>query len=179
MTTAEKPLFHDTELPILTDHIQKISMIGQPLLSQGQVTEPLVICENLWISSKIYSAGGERHLHYHPDNDHCFFVLQGTMAVWDGDGNRTDLVAYEGMVIPANVAYKFECTSTDQNLVILRMAGSAFNYYQLREKWGRGAVSAEKENEGQGGEGEYRHEAPSATNAVRPVESGKYFMVDD
>jgi quercetin dioxygenase-like cupin family protein len=177
MTTVEKPLFHETDLPILKDHLQKISMIGRPLLSQGQVTEPLVICENLWISSKIYSAGGERHLHYHPDNDHCFFVLQGTMAVWDENGNRTDLKAYEGMVIPANVAYKFECTSTDQNLVILRVAGSAYNYYKLREMWGRGAVSAAKENAGHG-EGEYRHEAPSGTNAVQPVESGKYFMVD-
>lgn len=121
------------EPEILRDHLEKFTMRGLPLLSGGAVTQPLVICENLWLSSKVYSEGGENALHTHSNDDHAFFILAGRARFFDGDGGEIEVGPLEGILIPSGVAYRFQSVPPE-NLVILRMAGAEDDYYTLRAR---------------------------------------------
>ena len=98
------------------------SMRQLPLLQQGTTYDPLATAENLWLSIKVYASGGENALHAHGGEDHAFIVLQGKASFAFGDG-RTEVVGVnEGVMIPKNVAYKFEADEAE-NLVLLRVGG--------------------------------------------------------
>ena len=130
MTMSEKVKL---EPEILRGHAEKFTMRGLPLLSGGAVTQPIVLCENLWLSSKVYSEGGENALHAHEGDDHAFFVLAGRAKFFDGNGGETEVGPLEGILIPRGVLYRFQSIPPD-NLVILRMAGSDDDYYTLRAR---------------------------------------------
>ena len=100
----------------------KFTMNGLQLLSTGQVTEKLVVGENLWLHSKVYSRGGENALHAHVHEDHAFFVLQGGVEFAFGDGSTQRAGKFEGIFIPKGSMYKFEAQG-GENLVMLRMGG--------------------------------------------------------
>jgi quercetin dioxygenase-like cupin family protein len=106
-------------------------MRGLPLLSGGAVTQPLAIAENLFLSSKVYSEGGENALHAHQNDDHAFFVLAGRARFFDDAGGEIEVGSLEGILIPRGVSYRFQSIPPD-NLVILRMAGAEDDYYTLR-----------------------------------------------
>ena len=126
------------EQRILQGRMCKFSMRGSPLLLAGAVTKPLVICENLWLSSKVYCEGGENALHAHASDDHAFFVLAGRARFFDGNGDVDEIGALEGMLIPRRTLYRFQSVPPE-NLVIFRMAGAEADYFTLRAENGRHA----------------------------------------
>ncbi len=101
----------------------KFSMRGLPLLSEGASFDALATAENLWLSVKVYSSGGENALHIHPLEDHAFVVLQGRGTFHFGDGSTRDVVQYEGVMLPKGVAYRFEADERE-NLVLLRIGAA-------------------------------------------------------
>ena len=105
------------------DSAVKFSMRGLPLLSSGASFDPLSCAENLWLSVKVYSSGGENALHQHPAEDHSFVVMQGRATFHFGDGSAQTVQQFEGVMIPKGVLYKFEA-SPEQNLVLLRIGGA-------------------------------------------------------
>lgn len=101
----------------------KFSMRGLPLLSQGASFDPVATAENLWLSVKVYSSGGENSLHTHTVEDHAFVVLQGRATFHFGDGSSFVALPYEGVMLPKGTSYRFEA-SEDENLVLLRIGGA-------------------------------------------------------
>ena len=101
----------------------KFSMRGLPLLSEGASFDALATAENLWLSVKVYSSGGENALHIHPLEDHAFVVLQGRGTFHFGDGSTKEVVQYEGVMLPKGVAYRFEADERE-NLVLLRIGAA-------------------------------------------------------
>lgn len=101
----------------------KYSMRNEPLLTQGATTRPLAHADNLWLGVKVYCGGGENALHAHRIEDHAFTVLQGCATFYFGDGSSCTVKAFEGVMIPKGVMYRFEA-GTEENLVLLR-AGAA------------------------------------------------------
>jgi len=101
----------------------KYTMRGTQLLSGGMTTIPKASADNLWIHSKVYSCGGENDLHAHPDEDHTFFVLQGTANFEFGDGSALSVENFEGVLIPKGTLYRFTAAE-EQNLVMLRIGGA-------------------------------------------------------
>ena len=104
------------------DEAVVFSMRNLPLLKQGTTYDPLATAENLWSSIKVYASGGENALHSHGGEDHLFIVLQGEATFTFGDGRTSRLGVHEGVMIPKNVAYKFEADEAE-NLVLLRVGG--------------------------------------------------------
>jgi mannose-6-phosphate isomerase-like protein (cupin superfamily) len=95
---------------------------GLPVLSDGTITVPLAVSENLWVHAKVYSEGGENSLHCHPKEDHGFVVLQGSATFVDAHGTETVVGVFDGILIPKGVLYRFE-SGGGENLVMLRFGG--------------------------------------------------------
>jgi mannose-6-phosphate isomerase-like protein (cupin superfamily) len=108
--------------PEMATGAQKFSMRGAPLLSSGASYDALSSTDNLWLSLKVYSSGGENALHYHSQEDHAFVVLQGRATFHLGDGSTIEALPYEGVMLPKNTVYKFEA-GEEENLVLLRIGG--------------------------------------------------------
>jgi mannose-6-phosphate isomerase-like protein (cupin superfamily) len=103
--------------------ISKFSIRHTPLLASGISTDPLAISDNLWIHAKVYAAGGENGLHFHPEEDHAFFVLQGR-AVFEGEnGDKTEVGPFDGVLLAKGTRYRFQSVS-EENLVMLRIGGA-------------------------------------------------------
>src|SRR5665213_337103 len=68
----------------------KFSMRGLPLLSDGASFDALATADNLWLSVKVYSSGGENALHKHTVEDHAFVVLQGRGTFHFDDGSKSE-----------------------------------------------------------------------------------------
>ena len=98
-------------------------MRGLPILSQGASFDAVATAENLWLSVKVYSSGGENSLHTHPIEDHAFVVLQGKATFYFGDGSTCEAVAFEGVMLPKGSFYRFQA-SEEENLVMLRIGGA-------------------------------------------------------
>jgi mannose-6-phosphate isomerase-like protein (cupin superfamily) len=109
---------------VATDKAVLFSMRNLPLLEQGTTYDPLATAENLWVNIKVYASGGENALHSHGGEDHAFIVLQGKATFTFGDGRTSVVGQYEGVMIPKNVAYKFEADQSE-NLVLLRVGAGA------------------------------------------------------
>jgi mannose-6-phosphate isomerase-like protein (cupin superfamily) len=101
----------------------KFSMRGMPLLSEGASFDALATAENLWLAVKVYSSGGENALHIHTVEDHAFVVLQGRGTFYFGDGSTSEVIQYEGVMIPKGIAYRFEADEKE-NLVLLRIGAA-------------------------------------------------------
>jgi len=90
------------------------------LLEKGRSNTPLARTDNMWATLKVYASGGENGLHTHPNEDHTFFVLQGSARYYDADGGHTDVGRHEGIMLPAGAYYWFEATSKEP-LVLVRI----------------------------------------------------------
>lgn len=98
------------------------SMRNLPLLEQGTTYDSLATAPNLWLSIKVYASGGENALHAHRAEDHAFIVLQGKATFTFGDGSQREVGQHQGVMLPRDVAYKFEA-DVKENLVLLRVGG--------------------------------------------------------
>ncbi len=99
------------------------SMRNLPLLEQGTTYDSLATAPNLWLSIKVYASGGENALHAHRAEDHAFVILQGSATFTFGDGTQRVVGQHEGVMLPREVAYKFEADAKE-NLVMLRVGGA-------------------------------------------------------
>ncbi len=73
---------------------------------------------------KVYASGGENALHSHGGEDHAFIVMQGAATFTFEDGRTSYVKAFDGVMIPKNVKYKFHADEAE-NLVLLRVGGGA------------------------------------------------------
>jgi mannose-6-phosphate isomerase-like protein (cupin superfamily) len=106
---------------------KRFTVKGAPLLSEGQTMVSLAEAQQLWIHLKVYADGGENNLHFHPVEDHAFFVLAGEADFRNEEGEVARVGRYEGIMIPRGVVYAFR-SSGGENLVMLRMgAGNSDN----------------------------------------------------
>lgn len=112
--------------PVMASGPSKFSMRGLPLLSQGASFDALASADNLWLSVKVYSSGGENALHQHRTEDHAFVVLQGRATFHFGDGSSCEAHPFEGVMLPKGALYKFEA-GEEENLVLLRIGGAQRN----------------------------------------------------
>ena len=90
------------------------------LLKKGRTNTHLAATENMWLTLKVYASGGENGLHTHTNQDHSFFVVQGSARFYDENGNTTDVNKLEGIMLPAGAYYWFEATSKEE-LVLFRV----------------------------------------------------------
>jgi mannose-6-phosphate isomerase-like protein (cupin superfamily) len=127
-TISISPTGEKREPGIATSPV-KFSMKGLPLLSSGATVNPLGTTENLWLSVKVYSRGGENMMHAHGIEDHAFVVLQGKATFKFGDGSSCEVTPYEGILIPKKVLYNFQA-GEEENLVLLRIGAA-----QRSEGW--------------------------------------------
>jgi mannose-6-phosphate isomerase-like protein (cupin superfamily) len=102
---------------------KRFSMRGLPMLSQGTSFDPLATAENLWLSVKAYSSGGENSLHAHTVEDHAIVVLQGRATFHFGDGSSCEVLPFEGVMIPKRTRYRFQAAE-EENLVLLRIGAA-------------------------------------------------------
>jgi mannose-6-phosphate isomerase-like protein (cupin superfamily) len=110
-----------------------------PLLAEGRSDTLVASTDLLRIRLKVYASGGENVLHHHTNEDHSFVVLQGQATFHIGEDDKVRVVgAYEGVMIPRNVAYWFQSTGAD-NLVMLR-SGAAEEWHDKARLGGDGKL---------------------------------------
>ncbi len=112
-----------TNTPIGTTGASMFSMHGTPLLSDGASYDGLAAAENLWLSLKVYSSGGENAFHAHTQEDHAFVVMQGRGTFHFPDGSTQDVIQFQGIMLPKGVNYRFEADEAE-NLVLLRIGAA-------------------------------------------------------
>jgi mannose-6-phosphate isomerase-like protein (cupin superfamily) len=138
------------------DDVATFTMLGTPLLSEGQSQTLIALAPQLWLHAKVYARGGERVLHAHPNEDHAFFLLQGRATFETERGEPFEVGPYEGVMIPRGVRYAFECVGDDA-LVILRIGSGEQN-----QKMADGRVAATMPTVGRPDEGRHHVEIPGA-----------------
>ena len=109
--------------PSIAKDAVKFSMRGLPLLSDGASFDPVATADNLWLSVKVYSSGGENALHAHMVEDHAFVVLQGKATFHFEGGGTCEALPFEGVMLPKGVMYRFEA-GVEENLVLLRIGAA-------------------------------------------------------
>ncbi|MES2975487.1 MAG: cupin domain-containing protein [Pseudomonadota bacterium] len=102
----------------------KFSMRNLPLLEGGATMELLGLAPMLWAHSKVYSGGGENALHSHEIEDHVFLILQGRATFHFGDGSTTDVGAFDGVMVPRGIKYRFHADESAGNLVMFRVGAA-------------------------------------------------------
>jgi mannose-6-phosphate isomerase-like protein (cupin superfamily) len=112
-----------THAPVGGTGASIFTMTGAPLLSEGASFDGLAAAENLWLSLKVYSSGGENAFHAHTLEDHAFIVLQGRATFHFPDGTTQDVTKFQGVMLPKGVAYRFEADEAE-NLVLLRVGAA-------------------------------------------------------
>ena len=75
--------------------------------AEGASFDGLAAAENLWLSLKVYSSGGENAFHAHTVEDHAFVVLQGCGKFYFPDGTSQLVSRFEGIMIPKGIYYRF------------------------------------------------------------------------
>ncbi len=123
MDTVDLPGVGPKTEDLGTSGAKKFSMRGMPLLSEGTTFDALATAENLWLSVKVYSSGGENSLHYHTLEDHAFVVLQGRATFDFGDGSSCEATQFEGIMLPKGAVYRFQA-GEEVNLVMLRIGAA-------------------------------------------------------
>lgn len=103
----------------------KFSLRNLPLLEGGATMELVGLAPMLWAHSKVYSSGGENALHSHDIEDHVFLILQGRATFYFGDGSSTQARAFEGVMVPRGVKYRFHAHEAEGNLVMFRVGAAA------------------------------------------------------
>ncbi len=125
----ETPMNMEIKPPVARNHpvgetgASKFTMRGLPLLSEGASFDALANAENLWLSAKVYSSGGENALHIHTLEDHAFVILKGKATFHFADGTQQEAIQFEGVMIPKGIAYRFEA-DPGENLVLLRVGAA-------------------------------------------------------
>lgn len=112
-----------THAPVGETGATMFSMHGTPLLSEGASFDGLATAENLWLSLKVYSSGGENAFHAHTKEDHAFVVMQGKGVFHFPDGATQVVTQFEGIMIPKGIHYRFEADEAE-NLVLLRVGAA-------------------------------------------------------
>ena len=115
---------HPTTVKSKTESKLEVFSLTVPYLSAGRITSLLAKTENLRIHTKVNAEGGENAVHTHTDEDHAFIVLEGEVTFFDKEGNGTTLKAFQGIMIPRGVYYRYLNTGPG-NLIVLRVAASA------------------------------------------------------
>jgi mannose-6-phosphate isomerase-like protein (cupin superfamily) len=94
--------------------------VKTPLVQRGGSHRmPLAKTDNIQIVSMCYTEDGEDRMHYHPNEDHGFFVLKGAIIVMEPGGKETRLGPYQGVLMPAEHYYSF-ISEGDEPVVLLR-----------------------------------------------------------
>jgi len=107
----------------------KTFQVRAPILANGTMRDFYVETDHFRFGvvsvSPTYPDGrprGEEELHYHPEEDHAFLVLQGRARFSFQD--RPDVVVspWEGIFLPREFVYAF-VVEGDEGLVMLRASG--------------------------------------------------------
>ena len=105
-----------------TDEIEpQIFQVKTQLLSKGRSDYMLAQTEGMSIRIKCYATGGENVLHTHPGQDHTFIVLAGKAKFYGVNGEVTELVKNQGILIPEGF-YHYFSSCGEEALVMLRIA---------------------------------------------------------
>jgi len=90
------------------------------LPEQGRTNIVLGATRTLSVVLKTYASGGENELHAHTNEDHMFYILQGS-ATFHGPNGETRVVRQnEGIVLPCGSFYSF-VADENEPLVMLRV----------------------------------------------------------
>lgn len=119
------------------------------MLDQGRTDTVLAATEDLSVRLKVYASGGENELHSHVDEDHVFVLLQGSARFYGPEGETVDLGPNQGMMMPKGMFYRFNATSTDECLVMLRIGTPNFQKQAKEDRMGmdgKPLVGDSKEN---------------------------------
>jgi mannose-6-phosphate isomerase-like protein (cupin superfamily) len=90
------------------------------LPDQGRTNIVLGATQTLSVVLKTYASGGENELHAHTNEDHMFYILQGS-ATFHGPNGETRVVSKNrGILLPRGSFYSF-CADENEPLVMLRV----------------------------------------------------------
>lgn len=92
-----------------------------PIPERGNDRTYLAHTDRMWLFLNVYGPDdGENKLHTHTNEDHAFVVLDGT-AVFEGpNGETTEVVKHQGIMLPRNSLYTFHA-GNHEPLVMLRV----------------------------------------------------------
>ncbi len=94
--------------------------LALPYLERGQISEVRARGEIASVMAKNYASGGENLTHCHPDEEHCFVVLEGEVTFYvESDDLGSVLGPFEGIFLPKGTNYRFK-NSSDRNLILVR-----------------------------------------------------------
>jgi mannose-6-phosphate isomerase-like protein (cupin superfamily) len=159
------PMTTETIEPAVAyDDVATFTVLGTPLLAEGQSQTLIALAPQLWLHAKVYAKGGERVLHSHEKEDHAFFLLLGRARFESEKGATYELGPYEGIMIPRGVSYAFESIGDDA-LVILRIGAGEEN-----SKARDGRVAATAPTVGRPDEGRFHIEIPGAVFTGSPAQ---------
>ena len=119
------------------------------MLDQGRTDTVLAATEDLSVRLKIYASGGENELHTHVDEDHVFILLQGSARFYGPENDTVDVKAYQGIMMPKGILYRFQATSNKECLVMLRIGTPNFQKQGSNDRLamdGKPLISDSKEN---------------------------------
>ena len=119
------------------------------MLDQGRTDTVLAATEDLSVRLKIYASGGENELHAHVDEDHVFVLLQGSARFYGPENETVDVKACQGIMMPKGIFYRFQATSNDECLVMLRIGTPNFQKQGANDRLGmdgNSLISDTKEN---------------------------------
>ena len=83
----------------------------------------------------------KNELHAHPTEDHVFVILQGSARFYGPDGETQDVARNQGFMMPKGVLYRFNATSTDECLVMLRVGTPNFQKQDKDDRLGQDGQS--------------------------------------
>ena len=89
----------------------------------GTIMTTLAATQSLWLHLKIYDTG-ENELHSHPDEDHFFYVLEGSAEFQNAAGECCLAGPHATIKVPAGAQYCFSVVGDGERLVMLRMGAS-------------------------------------------------------
>ncbi len=133
---SSQSIFEDQLAATETSKPTLFSMKAQ-MLEQGRTDTVLAATEDLSVRLKVYASGGENELHAHPDEDHVFVILQGSALFYGPDGETQSVAANQGFMMPKGMLYRFNATSTDECLVMLRIGTPNFQGQAKDDRIGR------------------------------------------
>ncbi|MDR5826294.1 cupin domain-containing protein [Caballeronia sp. LP006] len=93
------------------------------LPDQGRTNIVLGATHTLSVVLKTYASGGENELHAHTNEDHMFFILQGSATFRGPNGEIRIVSKNEGIVLPRGSFYSF-VADKGEALVMLRVGAT-------------------------------------------------------
>jgi mannose-6-phosphate isomerase-like protein (cupin superfamily) len=133
---SSKSIFDDQVAATENSKPTLFSMKAQ-MLAQGRTDTVLAATDDLSVRLKVYASGGENELHAHPSEDHVFVILQGSARFYGPDGETQDVGKNQGFMMPKGMLYRFNATSTDECLVMLRVGTPNFQKQAKDDRLGR------------------------------------------